>query len=460
MKRQTPRRSRVSPRLEAARSRVSPRLEAARSRVSPRLEAIRVLVSKRLTYVAFLVLLTAGCNNEIYSDYGVRIGAEKTSVNGTTVFSELFESAGYDVSTRKHISPRLSEYDVVVWTPDDFQPPSIAQRVGIESWLSKGPRTLIFVGRDYDAMPKYWDAIFHDAPPDQQVDVWREREFARSTFAARRRAIPDDALARWFILKNRGNRELVTGVEAADPTWLEGIDTSKLEISVQSYFDTPNDKDLQSAQKGVKTLDSTEYSMHFDNAFGEFDFTDGRRQARLPTEFKVLLETDTGIPLITEVHDPSWRGSKIIMIPNGSFLLNLPLVNHEHRKLAQRLIGQCDGQRVGFLYTNANDRDMHAVSDSGTLPGLAAFTTWPIGFIIFHAFLLGTLVLFSKFPILGRPRVPIGESTADFGKHIRAIGRLLGRNSDSQHAYRAIAKYQGQHGENAGKSSTNPPNSP
>ncbi len=201
--------------------------------------------------------------------------------------------------------------------------------------------------------------------------------------------------------------------------------------------------------------------MNFDNSFNEFGFADGRRQTRLPPTFNVLLETDSGTPLITEVQDPSWRGSKIILIPNGSFLLNLPLVNHEHRKLADRLIAQCQGDRVGFLYTTAANRDMHAVSESGTLPGIAAFTTWPLGVIIFHAFLLGTLLLFSRFPILGRPRELAGESTSDFGKHIRAIGNLLRRNSDRQHAIRAIAKYQGQHGENAGKpSSEPPPNSP
>ena len=34
-------------------------------------------------------------------------------------------------------------------------------------------------------------------------------------------------------------------------------------------------------------------------------------------------------------------GSQLLFVVNGSFLLNLPLVNHEHRKLAQRLITAC-----------------------------------------------------------------------------------------------------------------------
>ena len=43
--------------------------------------------------------------------------------------------------------------------------------------------------------------------------------------------------------------------------------------------------------------------------------------------------------------------SQLIVVANGSFLLNLPLVNHEHRKLAGKLIDAVGppGQTVVFL---------------------------------------------------------------------------------------------------------------
>jgi hypothetical protein len=415
----------------------------------------RWLIRYGLLCVAISV---AGCSDDINSDYGVRTGYEKTSVNGTTVFSEMFETAGYSVSSRDYISPRLDDFDVVVWTPDDFSPPSIAQRIGMESWLDKGNRTLIYIGRDFDALPKYWDQVFEDAPPDQQLELWRQREFARSSFASRRNGIPDDAMVRWFKLRNRGEKEVVSGIRSSDPTWLEDIDTAKLDIVVQAYCEIPEERDRKKAAKATATLDATDFEMNFDNSFDEFETRDAKRQATLPPSFKVLLETDSGIPLITEIRDPTWGDSKIIVIPNGSFLLNLPLVNNENRKLAQRLIAECGGERAGFLLTTTSGRGAHSSAESGTLPGIAAFTSWPLGIIIFHAFLAGVLLLFSAFPILGRPRDLEKESTADFGNHVRAIGSLLGRVCDRQHAMQAIAKYQGQHGENAGKPTNEPTN--
>ncbi len=44
--------------------------------------------------------------------------------------------------------------DCIVWFPDDFQPPSKKVRHWLEQWLSEAAgRTLIYVGRDFDAAP-------------------------------------------------------------------------------------------------------------------------------------------------------------------------------------------------------------------------------------------------------------------------------------------------------------------
>lgn len=395
--------------------------------------------------IVLLTLLSTGCDQAIHSQYGTRTGKHKTSVNGTAVFSEMFELAGYDVSSRNYISRRLGDFDVIVWTPDDFVPPSLAQRISIESWLSQGNRTLIYVGRDYDALSQYWSAAASDAPPDQQLELWRRRGYAKSSFATQRDSIPDQAMARWFIVRDRGQREKVRGLVAEDASWTSGIDAEKLDIEVRAYLDIPKQKDLDLALKGPLTQDLTDYSVNFDNSFDELIFEDGQRQQTLPRFFNVLLASKAGTPLVTEIHDSSWGGSRILAVPNGSFLLNLPLVNHEHRKLAQRMIEECQGRRVGFLHTTPSDRDAHSTA-SGSLPGISALSSWPIGMIIVHAFLLGVLLCFAWFPILGRPSAGEQPSTTDFGKHIQAIGSLLSRISDREHAYRALAEYQKQRG--------------
>jgi hypothetical protein len=399
-------------------------------------------VASSFALLTLLTLLSTGCDNAIRSEYGFRTGRPKTSVNGTTVLAEMFEEAGYDVVSRSYISARLKDFDVVVWMPDDFEPPSIAQRVGIESWLSRGNRTLIYVGRDYDALPHYWSMVAEDAPLDQQLELWRRRGFAKSSFARQREVIPDQAMARWFLVSVRGQRETVRGLVAKDPTWTNGIDVAKLEIEVRSYFVIPVRKDLQAALKGPSTRDVTEYSVNFDNSFDELGHADAKRQRSLAASFSVLLASENGTPLVTEVREPAWGSGKILVVPNGSFLLNLPLVNHEHRKLAQRMIMECQGDRVGFLHTDSFDRDMHSGSESGTLPGIALLGSWPLGIIIVHAFLLGVLLCFAWFPILGRPSEGEQASTSDFGKHIKAVGSLLVRVADREHAFRVLTEYQ------------------
>src|SRR5262245_9508152 len=56
--------------------------------------------------------------------YGRRRGSEAArSVNGTAVLAELFRRRGHSVTTISRFSPRLEKYDVVVWVPNDFEPP-------------------------------------------------------------------------------------------------------------------------------------------------------------------------------------------------------------------------------------------------------------------------------------------------------------------------------------------------
>ena len=65
-------------------------------------------------------------------------------------------------------------------------------------------------------------------------------------------------------------------------------------------------------------------------------------------QFEALLATEDDVDIVTRVTRRSWHGGQIVVVANGSFLLNLPLVNHEHRKLADKLnFGLCSCRKNG-----------------------------------------------------------------------------------------------------------------
>ena len=127
---------------------------------------------------------------------------------------------------------------------------------------------------------------------------------------------------------------------------------------------------------------------------------------------------------------------------NGSWLLNLPLVEPEHRKLAGRLIESCGPpNRVCFLESGPGGP---AISHSDTsLPlMLRAFTVWPVSAILMHLTLLGILFCFFAFPIFGRARKLPADSVSDFGRHVTAVGDLLEQRGDVAYARQRLEQYQ------------------
>ena len=99
-------------------------------------------------------MILSGCGtNRLNSTYGQRGGAGTGSVNGTAVLGEMFEKAGHDVQSRTSLSPSLSAADVIVWAPDDFHPPPPKVQAWFNKWLARNGKTLIYIGRDFDAAP-------------------------------------------------------------------------------------------------------------------------------------------------------------------------------------------------------------------------------------------------------------------------------------------------------------------
>lgn len=349
-----------------------------------------------------LSLAAIGCTRDVDREYGRRQGpGVDKSVNGTGVLAKMFRESGHKVFSWTSLSPRLRQRaDCIVWFPDNFQPPSQEVRDWLEKWLTDKPgRTLIYVGRDFDAAWSYWEKVEPLASEDQRAEVRRRRAAARADFLVARRKIPNAADCDWFTIEERYRPRKVRSLEG-DPDWLEGIDPAGLEIELSGRM--------------------------------------------LPSSYADVVLASEGDMLVSV---ESWDESRAILVANGSFLLNLPLVNHEHRKLAGKLIdavgrvpaGGCS-QTVVFLESDSRGPPVREKDPTTRLPtGLGIFNIWPTNWILLHLAVAGIIFCFSRWPIFGRPLDPEPPPPSDFGRHVEALGELLERSGDAGFAAARLA---------------------
>jgi len=347
-----------------------------------------------------LALFLAGCSRDIDTIYGQREGSGASgSVNGTAVLGEMCEKAGHHVFSWDALSPRLRQRaDCIVWFPNDFKPPSKEVRKWLAKWLTeKDGRTLIYVGRDFDAEPWYWEHVSPDAPPQQKGLVQERLLEAKSLYTARRSQLPKSESCEWFAVESASELRQ-TKTLSGDSKWLDGVDAAKTDIELRSRIVPP---------KKAKTL--------------------------LRSGGDVLVSRQ------------AFGKSNLIVVANGSFLLNLPLVNHEHRKLAGKLIGEIGppGKTVVFLESSADgppirDDDEH----SAGMTGLEILNIWPTNWILLQLAVVGVIFCFARWPIFGRPKTCEVADSSDFGRHVDAMGELLERSRDRAYAMERILNYR------------------
>ena len=163
--------------------------------------------------------------------------------------------------------------------------------------------------------------------------------------------------------------------------------------------------------------------------------------------FEPLLETEDG-PFVARTRRDD---SQIIIVANGSFLLNYPLVNHEHRKLAARLVETADTQgRVVFVESGSGGLQI-GENDKPAQSGWDIATRPPFNLMLAQFVALGVVFCFCRWPVFGRPKRLEGESLTDFGKHITALGRLLRIEGDHTFAEEEVRKYHEETGRPGGR---------
>lgn len=368
-------------------------------------------------------MLGTGCGvEEIDSTYGKRRGVQgEASVNGTAVLATMFEMAGHKVQTRRYLSPRAQDCDVIVWFPDDFKPPGEEPQKFLEDWLYRGRgKTLIYVGRDYDATMDYWEKVLPAAPPEASVEILRRLAQARAAHGQARSAATEAKDCRWFRSRP-GEPRRYFGRRQDRPPQLQG--TWAADGSVR-----PAELDLvvDTRLEELKNPPSDDYGGHF----------------RSRTELAA-----GGVALVRRIENSYWNEGQILVVTNGSFLLNLPLVEHEHRKLASNLIAACgpSQKRVMFLESGPQGVPVHEQEPGANYPtGLEAFTVWPLNAIVLHFVVLGILILASRWTVFGRPRQLPRPPVSDFGHHVDALGELLAKTQNHAYAQARLAEYRRQ----------------
>ncbi len=350
-----------------------------------------------LLVIAGLIFIGArGCRRDVETVYGQRAGSSWRSVNGTGVLGKMFAGAGHAVYSRRILSPSLRHRaDVIVWFPNDFGAPPDDACEWLEGWLADGPgRTLIYVGRDFDAAAWYWDAIQDRAPEDQRQEALRRELEAKSEFLQGLLPSGTTEECDWFAVKGGQKRREVRTLQGSDD-WVEGIDPSKLEVEIN--------------------------------------------QRMIPSQAAEVLLASQGDALVFQERVGQGR---LIVVANGSFLLNLPLVVREHRKLAGRLIDQVGPPRQTVVFLESGPAGpiiFETDPDARPPSALAIFDVWPANWILLHLAIAGVIFCFCRFPIFGRARDVEPEATSDFGRHVEALGELLERTGDASHAAARLA---------------------
>lgn len=351
-----------------------------------------------------LLVLLAGCGRDedldaVYGKSSGVIGGK--SVNGTAVLADLFDQQGHTVIGRRYLTPTVQETaDTIIWAPNDREPPSDEVIEWFDDWLWSEPnRKLIYIGRDYDAAVTYWEKVLPGAPAEQQAEMRRRLNAAKVRDSVMHRGRNRDECD-WFELDDALTGRQVVSMQGE---WAKGVDASQVDIVIRDRL-TPN-----------------------------------------PVFLDEVLLSSEGEAVVSRYSEPHWADdSDALFIVNGSFLLNLPLVNHEHRKLADKLVDEVGGSggTVVFLESGAGGPEVLDRDPSTKIPtGLEQFTVWPQNIILLHLAAAGIIFCFARWPIFGRAKRPPRSQAADFGQHVAAVGELLEATGDYEFAKSRHAQY-------------------
>ena len=355
----------------------------------------------RLPCVVLLLLATigVGCQPpEVDTTYGRSRGS---SVNGTGAFAEALRLEGHEVRAAVAATDSLAKWaDVIVRLPLHPGPPDKDEGRWLLEWLTKkAGRKVVYVARDSDAEPEFWDALLaaepKDAKPDRLDRIKREADQARgwrSKLPPKPKETADPS--EWFGFAPKPGQP--STCKALSGKWAEGVDAKAAAVAKH------------------ETL-------------------------RLEMGETVLLEGD-GAALVA-----SWtmaNDNEVLALANASFLLNAALLNRARRPLAMRVvdwIGPAEGSKHVAFVEGASPM----AEDAGERRSAFWFLKAPpFDWIFLH--LLGFLLLLAlAYAVrLGRPSAEPPGGVGRPSAHPEALGALLARTGQAEAAQGLLEAYR------------------
>lgn len=361
---------------------------------------VRVPALVALAAVASL----SGCGGtEIDTTYGLTRGK---SVNGTGAFAELLRLRGHEVRTARRLNDELGEWADTLVRFAPYSGPIEREEAGwyLDWQLSQPGRRLIFVCRDGGAEAEYWAAALAslppDAPPEQRdrIEAKLDQASGWGSQLAPPGTEPADPDA-WFGQDASGG--MTPACSTLEGPWAEGVDPASAEIPVSRALDSVSEVE-------VPLL-----------------LGDGR----------VLV-----MDWVWEMEAGGEEPSAVLVVANGSFLLNAAMVPPARRPLASRAADWAGDEPRNVAFVEGS----FLLGDETPMP-----TPWDVirqipelGMVAGHFMALALVAALSRAVILGRPR-PAPDSGADRPRaHAEALGDLMARVGGDRAARAILSSYR------------------
>ncbi len=369
---------------------------------TPRLTKTPAMVQGRMLALFVVVVSIGGCAQSplITNDYGTQATSDaRVSVNGTSVFADIFQRRGNHVVADRRITPRVERFGAIVWfaaKDSECPDPEVATR--INTWLGNDSRRkLLYVGWDADAATGFWNDATRNATGKDAESLMRRRAWA---------------------MADADGHDGASRIASASCDWFQ------TKIGERKKLDRMKNR----AGKSI------------DVSGGTVEIGTVRLMPPSGKSSNVILRTDDGVPFaFSTVSNNSVFRSNVVVVSNSSFLLNYSLLNPTNRKLATEVLDEIGTVNGPVLFLHSGD-----VTYSDSVYEKQTAWSWvnqpPVRYIVPHILAIGLIFVFSVFPVLGRPRALEKELQPGLGRHVDAVGELIvrsGRTVETENWLRA-----------------------
>ncbi len=376
-------------------------------------------------------------------DYGGSNTHSRKSLSGLTVFRELCEQRGHRTNELISLSQRSQKLNTILWAPKDFRAPNDQEIYWFDEWLSTSPsRTLIYLGRDYSPASHYWRKAADAAASEDRRTFRLQEAYADAEIEAARLRSGEKLKCGWF--EQQLGSTLSRPVKSFKGPWSQDLKVDDTHVVLRGPL-LPNPKP-RSAKLPLENTSAADRASGPSSSNAGSDDESPRELGAEMTDYgspkiDTLLANEAGIPIISSISYQRWGDSRLILVANGSVLMNESLVNRGNGQIVERLIRQVTPMgRIGFLATDGETRIRQPWDDADP-KGFEWLRIWPLSLIAIQSLFLGSIALLAMLPIFGRPQKLPSPSTTDFGKHIEALGDLLAQSRDRNYALQRIADY-------------------